>query len=325
MKEPLDAYNYHVPVLAREVLEYLITDPAGVYVDATAGGGGHSEGIVSRLMPQGRLVGIDRDADAIAYCRGRFSKSSHTAEFIQGEFASMDTLLASAGIDRVDGVLFDLGVSSRQIDAPQRGFSYLHDGPLDFRMDTRTAVTAEEVLSSRSERELSDLFFQYGEEKNARRIARAVVAARERKPVTTTGDLSEIVRRITPARWQVKTLSRIFQALRLEVNDELRQLQTGLEKAAALLKQGGRMVVITYHSLEDRMVKRFLRGPEDNDPFPVTRTKPAPPFRVLTKKVVTPSPGEILANPRARSAKLRAAERQSSAPIRSSTDGSNGL
>ena len=324
MKEPPEEPCYHVPVMVREALEYLITDPAGVYVDATAGGGGHSEAIVSRLESRGRLVGIDRDGEAIDCCRRRLAGFSGTAEFIHGEFASMDALLAAAGVDRVDGVLFDLGVSSRQIDAPRRGFSYLNDGPLDSRMDARTAVTAEEVLRTRPERELADLFFRYGEEKNARRIARAVVTARERKPVTTTGELAEIVRRITPARWQVKTLSRIFQALRLEVNDELRQLQTGLEKAAALLKEGGRMVVITYHSLEDRMVKRFLRGPEDNDPFPGSRTKPEARFRILTRKVVTPAPAEIMANPRARSAKLRAAERRSSTPVLSAANDSNG-
>ena len=309
MKPTLDELYTHVPVLAREVLEFLITDPAGVYVDATAGGGGHSEAIVSRLKSQGRLVGIDRDLEAVECCRRRLVGFSGNAKFIHGEFASMDVLLASAGILRLDGVLLDLGVSSRQIDDARRGFSYLRDGPLDARMDVRTAVTAEEVLAGRSERELADLFFRYGEEKNARRIARAVAAARDRKPITTTGELAEIIRSITPARWQVKTLSRIFQALRLEVNDELGQLRTGLEKAAALLKWGGRLVVITYHSLEDRMVKRFLKGPEDSGPFLAERTKPEPRFRLLNKKVVTPSAGEIRANPRARSAKLRAAER----------------
>jgi 16S rRNA (cytosine1402-N4)-methyltransferase len=310
MKEELNESVYHVPVMVGRVLEFLITDPAGVYVDATAGGGGHSEAILARLSGGGRLVGMDRDAEAVAFCGARLARFSGNAQFLHGEFASMDSLLPGAGVNEVDGVLFDLGVSSHQIDDPARGFSYMNDGPLDSRMDGRSAMTAEEVIRLRSEKELADLFFRYGEEKNARRIARAVVSARERKNVSTTGELADILRRITPARWQVKTLSRIFQALRIEVNDELLQLEFGLEKAAALLKPGGRMVVITYHSLEDRLVKRFLKGPEENDPVPVSPVKPPSRFNILTRKVVTPSPEEIQANPRARSAKLRAAERR---------------
>jgi 16S rRNA (cytosine1402-N4)-methyltransferase len=306
MKEPLNESGYHVPVMVGRALEFLITDPAGVYVDATAGGGGHSEAIMARLSEGGRLVGMDRDAEAVAFCRARLARFSRNAQFLHGDFASMDSLLSGAGVAAADGVLFDLGVSSHQIDDPARGFSYMNDGPLDSRMDGRWN---DAVIRGSSEKELADLFFRYGEEKNARRIARAVVSARERKPVSTTGELADILRRVTPARWQVKTLSRVFQALRIEVNDELLQLESGLEKAAVLLKQGGRLVVITYHSLEDRMVKRFMKGPEENDPVPVRPVKPPSRFQVLTRKVVTPSPEEIEANPRARSAKLRAAER----------------
>jgi 16S rRNA (cytosine1402-N4)-methyltransferase len=295
--------------MVHEALDYLITDRSGVYVDATLGGGGHSEALWKRLDGRARLIGIDRDGDAVSYCRTKPSLVSDRILCLQGEFASMKALAASAGIDRVDGVLFDLGVSSRQIDAPERGFSYQQDGPLDSRMDARGTLTAGDVILSHSEKELADLFFRFGEEKNSRRIARAVVAARERKPVTTTIELAEIIRRMTPARWQVKTLSRIFQALRIEVNDELGQLQAGLEAAASLLKKGGRIVVITYHSLEDRLVKRFLKGPEVRNPLPLMPDPADSLFRILTRKVVTPSPEEIGANPRARSAKLRAAER----------------
>ena len=295
--------------MVHEVLEFILTDLSGVYVDATLGGGGHSEAIWKRLEPQARLIGIDRDGEAISYCQKNTSRSLDRIRFLHGEFASMRILLTSAGIDCVDGVLFDLGVSSRQIDAPERGFSYQQDGPLDSRMDSRTTLTAEDVVRTHSEKELADLFFRFGEERNARRIARAVVAARESAPITTTLELAATIRRITPARWQVKTLSRIFQALRLEVNDELGQLQAGLDSAASLLKKGGRIVVITYHSLEDRLVKRFLKGPEERSPLPFMPDKPESPFRILTRKVVTPSPEEIRANPRARSAKLRAAER----------------
>jgi 16S rRNA (cytosine1402-N4)-methyltransferase len=310
MKESLNDSVYHVPVMAGRVLEFLITDPAGVYVDATAGGGGHSEAIMARLSEGGRLVGLDRDAEAVAFCRARLARFSRNARFLRGEFASMDALLDGAGVNAADGVLFDLGVSSRQIDDPRRGFSYMNDGPLDSRMDAESALTAEEVIRSWPEKELAGLFFRYGEEKNSRRIARAVVSARERKSVSTTGELAEIIRSVTPARWQVKTLSRVFQALRIEVNEELLQLEAGLEKAAGVLKRGGRMVVITYHSLEDRMVKRFLKGPVESDPVPVSPTRPLSRFLVLTRRVVTPSPEEIQANPRARSAKLRAAERR---------------
>jgi 16S rRNA (cytosine1402-N4)-methyltransferase len=295
--------------MVHEALDYLITDRSGVYVDATLGGGGHSEALWKRLDGRARLIGIDRDGDAVSHCRTKPSLASDRILCLQGEFASMKALAASAGIDRVDGVLFDLGVSSRQIDAPERGFSYQQDGPLDSRMDARGTLTAGDVILSHSEKELADLFFRFGEEKNSRRIARAVVAARERKPVTTTIELAEIIRRMTPARWQVKTLSRIFQALRIEVNDELGQLQAGLEAAASLLKKGGRIVVITYHSLEDRLVKRFLKGPEVRNPLPLMPDPADSLFRILTRKVVTPSPEEIGSNPRARSAKLRAAER----------------
>lgn len=278
-------------------------------MDATLGGGGHSEAILKRLGPQGRLVGIDRDAEAVSYSMQRLSSFSDRMRIIQGEFAEMDALLGSVGVRQIDGVLFDLGISSHQIDSAERGFSFQKDGPLDLRMDTHASKTAGDIIRAYSEKQLSDLFFSFGEERNSRRIARAIVEIRGRKSIETTGQLSALIRKFTPARWQLKTLSRIFQALRLEVNDELGQLQTGLDKAASLLKKGGRMVIITYHSLEDRMVKRFFKGPAGETRHPLIQERKTLAFRMLTRKVVKPSSAEIETNPRSRSAKLRAAEK----------------
>jgi 16S rRNA (cytosine1402-N4)-methyltransferase len=305
----LNAPPYHVPVLLNEVLNFLITDPSGAYVDATLGGGGHSEAILKRLGPEGRLVGIDRDPEAVSVSMTRLAGFSDRMKIVLGEFAEMDSIFDSEGIRQIDGVLFDLGVSSRQIDSAERGFSFQQDGPLDMRMGAGTAATAGDVVRTYSERQLSDLFWRFGEERNSRRIARAIVESRGRRPIETTGDLRELIRELTPERWQTKTLSRIFQAIRLEVNDELGQLQTGLDKAAGLLKKGGRMVVISYHSLEDRIVKRFFKRPVDETRHPGILERPVPAFRMLTRKVVTPSFEETAINPRSRSAKLRAAEK----------------
>lgn len=301
---------YHEPVLVREVLDYLITTDSGVYVDATLGGGGHSQAVLGRLGPEGRLFGLDRDAEAVAFSSSRLASYGSRAVLARGEFASLDSAAASAGFTHADGILFDLGVSSRQLDSAARGFSYRMDGPLDLRMDDRLPVTAAELVNTLPERELADLFFQYGEERNSRRIARAVVRSRERAPITTTSGLAEAVRRGGAGPFPGKTLSRVFQALRMKVNDEPGQLATGLEKAERLLRPGGRLVVISYHSLEDRAVKRFLRGPEPPAPR-LAALMPAPParFRVLTRRAVTPSPEECEQNTRSRSARLRAAEK----------------
>jgi 16S rRNA (cytosine1402-N4)-methyltransferase len=301
---------YHEPVLVREVLDYLVTTDSGVYVDATLGGGGHAEAVLKRLGPEGRLFGLDRDAEAVAFSRSRLAAFGSRAIVARGEFASMDSAAESAGIRGADGILFDLGVSSRQLDSAERGFSYRMEGPLDLRMDDRLPRTAADIVLSYSDRELADLFFRYGEERNSRRIARSVIRSREKKPVATTSDLADAVRRGAPGPFPAKTLSRIFQALRMEVNDEPGQLAAGLEKAEKLLRPGGRLVVISYHSLEDRTVKRFLRGPE----APATRWAailPPPParFRILTRRSVTPSSDECERNPRSRSARLRAAEK----------------
>jgi 16S rRNA (cytosine1402-N4)-methyltransferase len=301
---------YHEPVLVREVLDYLVTTDSGVYVDATLGGGGHSEAVLGRLGPEGRLFGLDRDAEAVAFSRSRLASYGSRAVLARGEFASLDSAAASAGFAHADGILFDLGVSSRQLDSAGRGFSYRMDGPLDLRMDDRLPTTAADIVNALPESELAGLIFRYGEERNSRRIARSVVRGRERNPIRTTSELAEAVRRGSPGPFAAKTLSRVFQALRMEVNDEPGQLAAGLEKAERLLRPGGRLVVISYHSLEDRAVKHFLRGPESPSPR-LAALLPAPParFRVLTRRAVTPSPEECEKNPRSRSAKLRAAEK----------------
>ncbi len=301
---------YHEPVLVREVLDYLVTTDSGVYVDATLGGGGHAQAVLGRLGPEGRLFGLDRDAEALAFSGSRLASTGSRAVLARGEFASLDSAMASAGFTQADGILFDLGVSSRQLDSAARGFSYRMDSPLDLRMDDRLPVTAAELVNTLPERELADLIFRYGEERNSRRIARSVVRSRERGPITTTSGLADAVRRAGAGPFPAKTLSRVFQALRMKVNDEPGQLAAGLEKAERLLRPGGRLVVISYHSLEDRAVKRFLRGPESPAPR-LAALLPAPQarFHVLTRRAVTPSPEECEKNPRSRSARLRAAEK----------------
>jgi 16S rRNA (cytosine1402-N4)-methyltransferase len=307
--------DYHVPVLVREACEFLITDPDGIYVDATLGGGGHAMAVLSRLGSEGRLIGIDRDADAIRTMNGRIHEGERRLHLVHGAFGDMETWVAGLGFHRVHGVLFDLGVSSRQIDDPGRGFSYLTDGPLDLRMDTRSGLRASDIVNGFSEKALADLFYRYGEERRSRAIAAAVVEARAEGSIETTGRLAEAVRRRAPGRWQVKTLARVFQALRIEVNDELGQLAKGLAAAARLLAPGGRLVAITYHSLEDRLVKRFFRpAAPDTRRTPIQTRAEETGFQMLTKKVVRPSREEIKANPRARSAKLRASEKREAFP-----------
>jgi len=289
---------FHLPILVQEVVQFLVTDPEGIYVDATLGGGGHAEAILCSLSEKGRLIGIDRDPEAIAYAKSRLSHFGEKIHIIHGEFGALETILQSLNLNQVHGIFFDLGISSHQIDSPERGFSYRMDGPLDMRMNFHTGMTAKEVVNTYSEETLANLFFRYGEERQARRIARAIVQFRKRQPIERTSQLAGIIQRVIPARWWVKTASRVFQALRIEVNNELSELQKGLIQGAKSLYPKGRMVVLSYHSLEDRMVKQFFR-----------KDSPVP-FQELTRKVVKPSREEQLQNSRARSARLRAGERK---------------
>jgi len=301
--------GYHRPVLLNSVVHWILTDPSGTYVDGTAGGGGHSGAILEKLNSDGRMVLIDRDEEAVSWCRRRFSVFPQV-DVVRGELKDIDAILKSLNILQVTGFLLDLGVSSHQIDLHERGFSYSVDSPLDMRMDRRLTRTAADILNTAGEEDLADLFFYYGEERKSRAIAKRIVRERGKRPFDSSESLNAVVRKAVPHRWQLKTLARIYQALRIDVNDELNQLKTGLEAVYPFIRSGGRIVVIGYHSLEDRIVKQFFRG--DRTAFfgeGFEKIRPRFLFRTLTRKVVRPSPDEIRSNPRARSAKLRAAEK----------------
>ena len=311
------ATDYHAPVLCHAVVEGLVTDPDGVYVDATLGGGGHSAALLDALSEKGRVIGIDRDADGLAEAEKRLTREIERGRFqtLRGNFADVRQLLARTDVGPVDGLLLDLGVSSHQLDEAERGFSFSSEGALDMRMDQRGGLTARDVVNESDERELRQLFFEYGEEPKARRIAQAIVQAR---PVETTRALAEAVRRVVPSRQANKTLARIFQAIRIAVNGEMDALEAALEAGRDVLqvgdpeagRPGGRMAVIAYHSLEDRRAKRFFRyGNLDGEPVRDLYGRLLTPWREVTRKPIQPSDEEIAANPRARSARLRIAER----------------
>ena len=304
------ATGYHAPVLLQTVVEFLVTDPAGVYVDATLGGGGHSAALLDVLAPAGRVIGIDQDADALAAAEERLAFDQEAGRFqtIRGNFQRLDALLEAAGVPVVDGLLLDLGVSSHQFDEAARGFSFQAEAPLDMRMDTRGGLSADEIVNGWDERDLRHVLRAYGEEPRASRIARAIVEAR---PVATTTELADLVRSVVATRDEVKTLARVFQGLRIAVNRELEVLEDVLAASVQVLRPGGRLVVISYHSLEDRRVKRYLRyGNLEGKPVRDLYGRLIAPFDELTRKPVEADAEEVAANPRARSARLRAAERR---------------
>jgi len=297
----------HVPVLLREAVALLAPERGGLFVDATLGLGGHAEALLD-AAPAARLLGVDRDPEARRLAAARLARFGDRVQIVAGDFAELDRLV---GERRAAGVLADLGVSSLQLDAARRGFSFRRDGPLDMRM-ADAGETAAELVNRVTEAELETILRSYGEEPEARRVARAVVAARETAPITTTGELAEVVRRAKRAReTRLDPATRAFQALRIAVNRELEQLAELLERAVGLLEQDGRLVVISYHSLEDRVVKNRLRDLARGEVDPVTgRTRTETQvLELLTKKPVMPSAAEVAANPRARSARLRAARR----------------
>ena len=302
---------YHIPVFQKTAVDYLITDPGGVYVDGTLGGGGHAEEVLGRLGGEGRLIGIDRDAEAIAVAKERLSRFGSRFHAVHDRFGRVDVILADLGLPQIHGLLLDLGVSSHQLDTPVRGFSYLQSGPLDMRMDPFSGMTAAELVNTASEQALADLFYLYGEERWARRIARRIIVRRDKGPLSTTADLADVVRACVPPPGRIKSLARVFQALRIAVNQELDELVSCLVRVYPSLAPGGRIVVIMYHGLEARIVKRFFRGqrPTWTREEDVSRERPYR-FRLLTPKGLHPAPEEVMANPRARSAVLRAAEKQ---------------
>ncbi len=304
---PAYASAYHAPVLVAETVEALVTDAGGTYVDGTLGGGGHAAAMLDALGPEGRVFGIDQDAEALEEA-GRRLGGDDRFTVLRGNFAEMERLLAGAGIEVVDGVLLDLGVSSHQLDAAGRGFAYGADGPLDMRMDPTTGRSAADLVNGLEADDLADLLYAFGEEPRSRKIARAIVAAR---PLATTAALADAVRSAAPYKEEVKTLSRVFQALRIAVNDEMAVLERALVAALRVLRPGGRIAVIAYHSLEDRRAKSFLRyGNLDGEPVRDFYGNLLTPWTLVTRKPITASEAEVAANPRARSARLRVAEKR---------------
>lgn len=302
----------HSPVMLNQVVEAMAIRADGRYMDGTYGRGGHAAAMLERLGPDGRLWLLDRDPEAVADARNRWGNDSR-CEIVRGSFARLDQVLP-ANLE-VDGVLLDLGVSSPQLDAPERGFSFTREGPLDMRMDPETGVSAAEWLAEASPEEIARVLRVYGEEPAARRIARAIVERREQTPLRTTAELAALVSEIIPSRQQVRgrhPATRTFQALRIQVNGELEALRMGLEAALRRLRPRGRLVVISFHSLEDRMVKRFMRDHARVDPelarLPVVPASARPLLR-LVGKARRPQAAETETNPRARSAVLRVAER----------------
>lgn len=303
----------HQTVLLKEAVDALINDVNGFYVDGTFGRGGHSEEILSRLGDGGRLLAIDKDADATAVARERFSGEPRF-DIAQGSFARLESLVAERGLTgKVSGLLLDLGVSSPQLDEAERGFSFLQDGPLDMRMDRTQGESAAEWLAHASEGEIARVLKEYGEERFGKRMARAVVQARQEEPITRTGQLAEIIKAANPA-WEKHKhpATRAFQGIRIYINDELADLEAVLEQAVSVLAPGGRLVVISFHSLEDRLVKRFIRRQEKGQPLPrglpVTDEHLQRTLRSLGKPVRA-SDVEVGDNVRSRSAVMRVAEK----------------
>ncbi len=304
----------HIPVLIREVLATLRPKAEGKYLDSTVGGGGHAEAILESAGPPSHLVGIDKDPEAIAVARSRLARFGERVALIRGDYRELPRVALELRLEGLDGVLFDLGVSSLQLDDPSRGFSFSTEGPLDMRMDRESGgPSVRDLLWKLPERDLARIIREYGEERWARQIARRIVTARRRRPLDTTRDLATVVMQAIPRRYwprRIHPATRTFQAFRIAVNRELEGLGEALEVAIRLLKSGGRICVISFHSLEDRVVKQHFRG--------LAASGAVPGVRILTQRPVTPSAEEVERNPRARSAKLRAAER------RESSDGLSG-
>ena len=299
------AETYHVSVLLKESVDGLDIQPDGIYVDVTFGGGGHSREILSRLGTNGRLFGFDQDADAESNIMNddRFT-------FVRSNFRYLKNWMRFHEVEKIDGLLADLGVSSHHFDDETRGFSFRFDAPLDMRMNKRAGMTAADVLNNYTEEQLADIFYLYGELKNARKIASVVVKARQDSPIETTGQLLQLTEKIFAREREKKEVTKLFQALRIEVNHEMDALREMLNSACQLLRPGGRMSVITYHSLEDRIVKNMMRagnaeGKVEQDFFGRAKS----PLHLINNKVIVPTDDELQRNPRSRSAKLRIAEK----------------
>ena len=305
--------DYHIPVLYYETLDNLVINPDGIYIDCTLGGGSHSEGILERLSDKGLLISIDQDTNAIEYSKKRLEKFGSKWKVFKGNFENIDTIAYMAGVDKVDGILMDIGVSSKQLDDPKRGFSYRYDVKLDMRMNTEQKISAYDVVNTYSEEQLSKIIFEYGEERHARKIAKLIVEERKSSPIEKTSDLIALIKRAYPERASKHPAKKTFQAIRIEVNRELEVLENAMSKAVELLKVGGRLAIITFHSLEDRIVKNKFKDlatackcPKD---IPICVCGGVKKFEIITKKPIIPVDNELKNNNRAHSSKLRILER----------------
>jgi 16S rRNA (cytosine1402-N4)-methyltransferase len=305
----------HIPVMRTEVLNYLGCRPGGVYADGTLGGAGHARAILEQNAPDGLLIGLDQDADAIANARLLLADQADRVRLFHRNFTDLVEVIRELGLKGVDGILLDLGISLHHLQGSGRGFSFLRDEPLDMRMDTRTAQTAADLVNRLKEDELQRIFQEYGEERWSGRIARRIVHARRKQPIRSSGELARLVCAAVPGgrRSRIHPATRVFMALRIAVNDELVRLSELLDHVPEMLNPGGRLCILSFHSLEDRIVKQRLKAMEtkyrrDSGPNDAAG-RPEGVLRILTRKVVRPGPEEIAANPMARSTKLRAAER----------------
>ena len=295
--------KFHTPVMLQEILDYLNLSPGKTIVDATIGTAGHARAILGRILPGGRLIGIDRDEESLAVCRARLKEFGASCELVQGNFSDIDTILKDLNIKKIDGMVFDLGISSFQLEDPHRGFSFQNNGPLDMRLDRNSYISAYDLVNNLNEDEISTLLWNFGQERWHNRIAHLLVQERERQPIATTLQLAEIVSKATPSRYRhryfrIHPATRTFQAVRIAVNRELETLETALNKAIAVLNKRSRVCVISFHSLEDRVVKWNFRKAAAQDLIDI-----------ITPKPLTPGPLEVETNPSSRSSKLRVAQK----------------
>lgn len=305
--------EYHIPVLYKETLETLVTDKDGIYLDCTLGGGGHTEGLLKATSEKGRVISIDQDQQAIDFAKERLKKYGNRWQVFKNNFENLDMVVYMAGVDKVDGILMDIGVSSTQLDDPERGFSYRYDTRLDMRMNKSNPLSAYEVVNEYEEEKLAKIIYEYGEERYSRKIARIICGRRQEKPIETTGDLVEIIKKAYPSRAEKHPAKKTFQAIRIEVNRELEVLEKAITKALGALKPGGRLAIITFHSLEDRIVKNMFKelatGCKCPPDLPICVCNEKPKVKLVTRKPIIPGEEELKYNNRAHSSKLRVIEK----------------
>ena len=300
---------FHIPVLTKEILNYLNLKKGGVYIDCTLGGGGHSKAILENIYPHGLLIGIDQDTEAIETVKEELKSYIDKVKLVKGNFKNLEKILSELKIETVSGIIFDLGVSFHQLKEKERGFSFKEDSHLDMRMDLNQEFNADILINSYSEKDLTEIFEKYGEERFSKRIAHLITTERKKKTITTTKQLADLVIRSLPRTkkrhtWRIHPATRVFQAIRIEVNQELKALEKGLNQAIRVLEDKGRICVISYHSLEDRIVKHLFKESEREG-----REQKNYGLKIVTKKPIRPSSEEVRDNPKARSAKLRVAEK----------------